>query len=196
MVSLILRVGLSVILGLFCSNLAGALGKQAFPRLSDADGVVHSPEAWATAKAVVFLFVGTECPISNRYSPEINRIVGDYGPRGVLFYAVYADPAVTPDEARRHGREFGYGFPGLLDPAQDLARFTGAEVTPTAVVLTPDRKVAYLGRIDNRYASFGKFRPEPTRRDLRLALDAVLGGKPVTVSRTKAIGCFLPPLRK
>lgn len=196
MVSLMSRVCLSVTLALFCTGLGGVWGKQVFPRLADANGVVHSSDEWAAAKAVVFLFLGTECPISNRYSPEINRIVGDYGTLGVVFYAVYADPSVTPDDVRRHGKDFGYGFPGLLDPRQELAHLTGAEVTPTAVVLTPDRKVAYVGRIDNRYVSFGKFRPDPTRRDLRLAVDAVLSGKPVAVSRTKAIGCFLPPLPK
>jgi hypothetical protein len=52
--------------------------------------------------------------------------------------------------------------------------------------------VLYRGRIDDRVADFGKRRVEPTRRDLRLALDAILAGKPVPARRTKAVGCYIP----
>ena len=41
-------------------------------------------------------------------------------------------------------------------------------------------------------ADFGKRRVEPTRRDLRLALDAILAGKPVSARLTKAVGCYIP----
>ena len=53
----------------------------------------------------------------------------------------------------------------------------------------------YLGRIDNRVEDFNIRRAEPTRFDLREALDAVLAGKPVTNSRTKAFGCAINPVK-
>jgi hypothetical protein len=49
----------------------------------------------------------------------------------------------------------------------------------------------YHGRIDNRYVDFGKSMPQPTRRDLEVALQRVVAGKPVQVASTPAIGCFL-----
>jgi hypothetical protein len=64
-------------------------------------------------------------------------------------------------------------------------------VTPEAAVLSPDGKVRYLGRIDNRVADFGKARPQATERDVRDALDAVLAGKPVPHPVTKSIGCAI-----
>jgi hypothetical protein len=65
------------------------------------------------------------------------------------------------------------------------------KVTPEVAVLSPTGELLYLGRIDDRYNPQGKRRPEPTVRDLQLALDAVLAGKPVPTPRTKAFGCPL-----
>src|SRR5690349_2439903 len=52
--------------------------------------------------ATVLLFVAPDCPISNAYAPEIGRLVDEYGPRGVAFFAVYADPRVSEDDVRQH----------------------------------------------------------------------------------------------
>jgi len=52
--------------------------------------------------------------------------------------------------------------------------------------------VVYHGRIDDRIVALGKRRVEPTTRDLREALDAMLEGKPVPTPVTKAVGCYLP----
>ena len=70
-------------------------------------------------------------------------------------------------------------------------RLANASITPQAAVLTPDGKVLYLGRIDNRVADFGKQRFQATEQDLREALDAVLAGKPVAHPFTKSIGCAI-----
>jgi hypothetical protein len=63
-------------------------------------------------------------------------------------------------------------------------------------VLDPSGKMVYRGRIDDRYLTFGKDRPQPTVRDLERSLEAVLAGKPVPVPRTQAIGCILSDLVK
>jgi thiol-disulfide isomerase/thioredoxin len=159
--------------------------------LHDTEGVEHTPAEWAQAHAVVLYFVTTDCPLSNGYAPEMNRIEEAYAPRGVLFYAVQGDTTIPVDEVRRHAREYGYRFPALLDPRQVLARHTGATVTPEAVVLAPEGAVLYLGRIDNKVEDFGKTRVEATEFDLRDALDAILAGRPVPRPRTRALGCAI-----
>ena len=146
----------------------------------------------AHSKAIVLFFITTDCPLSNSYAPEMNRIHDDYAARGVQVYAVEADPAVPEAEVSQHAREYGYKFPVLFDPGQVLVRHAGATVTPQAVVLAPDARVIYLGRIDNRVEDFGKTRPQPTYSDLRNALDAALAGKPVPVATAKSIGCAIP----
>jgi thiol-disulfide isomerase/thioredoxin len=159
--------------------------------LRDTEGVEHHASEWAQARAVVLYFVTTDCPLSNGYAPEMNRIEQAYAPRGVLFYALQGDTTIPDDEVRRHAHEYGYRFPALLDPRLVLAHHTGATVTPEAVVLSPDGAVLYLGRIDNKVEDFGKVRIEATEFDLRDALDAILAGRPVAHPRTRALGCAI-----
>lgn len=140
-------------------------------------------------KAVVLLFVGHDCPISNGYTREIVRLGQEYAPQQVAFCVVYADADISLDDARKHAEEFGFCRPALLDPTMTLARRVGATVKPEAAVLSPKGELLYRGRIDDRYVELGKRRDQPTRRDLRDALEEVLAGKPVTTPRTKAIGC-------
>lgn len=178
-----------------------------------ADGT--KPAARAAAKAVVFLFIATDCPISNSYAPEFNRICSRYGraeqkagpgatdqtkpdprdardardPRAFDFYLVHADPDLSAADAKKHASDYGYGCPVLMDSKKRLAGQLGAKATPEAFVVAPDGAVLYHGRIDDQYFAYGKRRAAPTTHDLRDALDAVLAGKPVAVPETKVIGC-------
>ena len=160
--------------------------------LKDTAGATHSAEDWKSKQAVVLVFVTVDCPITNSYVPELNRIQNEYGPRGVQVFAVQADPSQTAQSLRDYAKEYSYSFPILVDPELSLARWTGATTMPEAAVLSPSGELLYLGRIDDRYVDFGKQRPRPTRLDLRMALDAVLAGKPIVEPRTRALGCAIP----
>ncbi|HEY1949596.1 MAG TPA: thioredoxin family protein [Bryobacteraceae bacterium] len=160
-------------------------------QLRDTEGRVHTSSEWATHKAIVLFFVTNDCPVTNSYVPKMNRIRNSYAARGVRSYAVQADPSADLATMAKYARAYQYSFPLLLDPSQNLVRLTGATVTPEAVVLSPEGKVLYRGRIDNRVEDFGKQHPEATVHDLRDALNAVLAGKPVPVPVTKSIGCAI-----
>jgi peroxiredoxin len=180
---------------------APARATAALPRvksfsLNDAAGRTHTPAEWKKRKAVVLIFLGTECPVSNGYAPEMSRLARAYGTRGVLLWGVHPDPDVSAAVAARHARTYRLDFPVLLDPEQRLAGQTGVRVVPEAVVLSADGQVLYRGRIDDKYALDGKRRDEPRTRDLRQALEAVLAGRAVPVPRTPAFGCPLPDVAK
>ena len=144
--------------------------------------------------ASVFLFLRSDCPISNRYAPELRRLHESFSPRGVRFWLVYVDPQEKPESIQRHAEE--YRVPGeiLRDSHHDLVRLTGARVTPEAAVFDSGGSLVYRGRIDDRYPDFGKARARPNRRDLRLALESVLQGEPVAEPETRAVGCFIADL--
>lgn len=173
--------------------LAGALSGAGLPRFSLADtaGTNHTDSEWRKAPAVVLYFLTTDCPISNGYVPEMNRIAQDYEARGVRFYGVIADTDTALEDVRKHVREFSYAFPILIDPGQVLVKFTDAATTPEAALIAPEGNLKYLGRIDNQYESFGKRRPQATQHDLRDALDAVLAGKTVAKASAPALGCSI-----
>jgi peroxiredoxin len=160
-------------------------------RLRDTAGTMHTGAEWTGRKAVVLFFTTIDCPVANSYVPEMNRIREAYAARGVAVYGVQAEVSVPDDAAAKYAQEFRYSFPLLLDPQQTLVKLVDATITPQVAVLTPEGRVLYLGRIDNRVEDFGKTRYQATHADLREALDAVLAGKPAPQPRTKSIGCAI-----
>ncbi|HLO98459.1 MAG TPA: redoxin domain-containing protein [Fimbriimonas sp.] len=140
------------------------------------------------AKLTTLLIISTECPIANRYAPEMSRIYKDYSSKGVKFFRVYV--AGSAGEINKHGLEYKLGMTAILDSKKDLVGQVGAKVTPEAVVMDRVGKVVYRGRIDDRNVEHGVERPD-YRRDLRIALDEALAGKKVSLPEAPAIGCFL-----
>ena len=188
-------LGLDVVLRLTlaCLVLSAALHARAEVRVQTIDGAaVDALAAPSGTKALVFLFTSTDCPISNRYAPEVRRIVSTFARQGVVFRLVYPNPSEQAAAIREHMSAFGYdgSFEALRDPALALVKHVKATVTPEAAVVAGGR-VAYLGRIDDRYVDLGLERPAPTTHDLADALTAVLAGKAVSRPTTQAVGCFI-----
>jgi hypothetical protein len=157
------------------------LGDKAIERLSG-----------ARAKAVVLIFTRTDCPIANRYAPEIRRLTAKFAPQGVLFRLVYPEASDTPEKIREHLAAFEYPCEAWRDPAHVLVRHFGVKVTPEVVIFVPDGKLtAYRGRIDDLYVDFGRARAAPTTHELEEALAAVLSNRPVAVATTTAVGCSI-----
>lgn len=165
----------------FQLNLTNLSGERVNP-LADAD----SPS--------VFLFMRSDCPISNRYAPEMRRLHETFSPRGVRFWSVYVDPQEKPESIQRHAEDFQVPGEILRDSRHDLVRLTGARVTPEAAVFDAGGRLVYRGRIDDRYTDFGKARAQPNRRDLKLALESVIQGERVAEPEMEAVGCFIADL--
>jgi hypothetical protein len=139
--------------------------------------------------AQVLVFIGHDCPISNGYSREIERLRAEFAPQRIAWCVVYADADLSLADAQTHARTFGLGCPALLDPPLTLARQFGITVKPEVAVVAPTGRLLYRGRIDDRYVDFGKRREHLTSPDLRNALVAITQQQPIAVARTKAIGC-------
>jgi hypothetical protein len=162
----------------------------AAPQTVSLEGTPVDPFA-PPAKVRVFVFVRTDCPVSNRYAPELRRLSGEFAPRGVAFSIVYADPAETCANIQRHTGE--YEFPGTVirDPSHVLVRRAKATVTPEAAVFSAAGELLYHGRIDNRFVELGKAMRTPTRHDLEDAIGAALDGRPQPEAWAPPIGCYL-----
>lgn len=145
-------------------------------------------------KAVVLLFVRSDCPISNRYAPEIERLYEKYSRQGVDFRLVYPEAGLTRGAMDKHRREYGYTIPALLDAGHQYVTRAQARVTPEAAVFVRARLI-YSGRIDDWYVDIGKATPQATHRDLDEVLAAVVAGKAVSARQTKAIGCAIEKLQ-
>lgn len=159
--------------------------------MTDLQGVPHQPLSPGDDRASVLIFIRTDCPISNTYAPEINRLAREYGPRKIAFYVVYAMKDLSDSDARQHVKAFGYSCPAIIDRGHELVNAVGATVTPEAVVIGHDGNFMYRGRIDDLFVALGRQRYEATTHELRDALDAVLVNRQPAVTDAPAVGCAI-----
>ncbi len=160
--------------------------------IKDLAGSSQSPFKLETQTASVIFFIQQDCPISNRYAPEIVRIVQDYQSKPVRFFLVYVDATVSAKEIEQHGQEFSLpGVPVIQDSKHQLVAAVGASVTPEVALVGKSGEIVYRGRIDNLYQALGKPRRVVTERELRDALEAILQNRKVAITRTAAIGCYI-----
>jgi peroxiredoxin len=146
-------------------------------------------------KAIVVVFIGTECPVNTYYMQRLKELQSKYAAMGVQFLAINSNPQDSVADVAEHAKQEGIAFPVLKDADQMVVELLQAERTPEVVVLDARRTICYRGRIDDQFG-VGFRRPHPSRRDLVEALDEVLAGKPVSVARTLVAGCRIARLKK
>ena len=152
----------------------------------------------AGARAVVLFFAASDCPISNRYIPDLQRLAKQFEPLGVRVWFVYPNPGDDAKVVRAHDLEFAITANTALDTSQTLTRMAQVTVTPEAAVFVPQGTSlheVYRGRIDDRYLALGNERPQAMHHDLEEAIRAVLGDKPVPQPAGPPIGCSIVTLR-
>ncbi|MEC9081799.1 MAG: redoxin domain-containing protein [Verrucomicrobiota bacterium] len=182
---------LGLMLVLSIAGLTKAETSTSHLTFTDIKGKQHTPFSTGKHKAVVFVFLLRDCPVSNVYTPELTRIRKDYSKNEVALYLIHPDRDTNAKAALAHAKEYKLTAPVVLDHNHKLTRLAKANVTPEAAVFDAQQRLMYRGRIDNLYADFGKKRFKPSQHDLRDTLDALLAGKPLTKRTTDAIGCYI-----
>lgn len=181
----------ATLLGLLASQALHASPNVVKFKLKSSDGKTWSLEVdGKDKKAVVVLFIGTQCPVNNAYMQTVVTLEKEYRDKGVQFVAINANEHDTSDAVRAHAKKFGLMFPVLRDEKQLVANRFGAARHPVAFLLDGKHAVRYEGRIDDQFG-IGYSRAKPTRRDLAEALDELLAGKEVTNKKTAVEGCFI-----
>ena len=148
------------------------------------------PETFSDRDALLVTFICNHCPFVQHVLPELDRLAVDYGDEvGIVAINsndVAAYPQDGPEAMRRLARERGWDFPFLFDETQEVAKAFRAACTPEFYLFDADRRLVYRGQLDDS-------RPgndiEPTGRDLREALDAVLAGEEVPEDQEPSVGC-------
>jgi len=191
---ILLRTPLLLAFLLSCLLVRPAAKQVPAKDLVDLDGKAVNPFQHANGRVIVFLFVRTDCPISNRYAPTIQELSTQYK-KSAEFYLVYPVKSETSEQIRNHMMEFGYKLPALRDPDGGLVKAAETKVTPEAAVFLADGRLLYHGRIDDWYAEFGRSRTTPSTHELSWALEAAEAGKPVAVATMPAVGCYLPDVK-
>ena len=171
---------------------------------TDPHGHPISTLAGPGARVVVLFFAASDCPIANRYVPEISRLTKEFaanppGTGDVRFWWVYPNPGDTAQVVAGHNRDYAITADTILDPRQSLVHLAHATVTPeVAVFLVEGRELheVYHGRIDDRYISLGQERLHAEHHELEAAIVAALAGKPVPQPGGPPVGCSIVFLQK
>ena len=163
--------------------------------LRDLRGSKRALHGFTGHQAVVLVFLGTECPISNLYLPTVLELEKQYRGKGVQFLGVYPNESEDTDAAAAHAYDRDIPFLILKDFSQKLADELGVTRVPSVVVLDGEFKLKYRGRVNDRFGVAFR-RDKANREDLALALEETLAKKPITVAETEADGCLLDRGRK
>jgi thiol-disulfide isomerase/thioredoxin len=166
-------------------------------RLTGVDDKRHSLSDFASSKVLVVVFSCNHCPTAQAYQDRLNEIYTKYTPKGVSLVVIssnstkslnlweqgWSDLGDSFEEMKIRAKDKGFKFPYLYDgDDQKTAIAYGPMATPHAFVFDKDRKLQYVGSIDE---SMEKGKGEL----LKNAIDAILEGKKIEKPVTKVFGC-------
>ena len=142
-------------------------------------------------KATVVMFICNHCPYVKLLNSEIVRVATEFIGQGVSFIAISSNdvqqyPDDGPDEMTKVAKVLQYPFPYLYDESQEVAKAYDAACTPDFFVYNNMLRLAYRGQFDDARPSNQK---QPTGKDLREALTALVAGKTVFENQIPSIGC-------
>jgi len=160
-------------------------------RLPDTGGKTVSLGDFKNAPALLVVFMCNHCPYVKHVREGLAQLARDYVPRGVAVVGISSNdvanyPADSPAKMAEEVRQSGYVFPYLYDETQAAAKAYKAACTPDFYLFDKGQRLVYRGQMDDSRPGSGV---PVTGKDLRAALDAVLGGKPVTATQKPSIGC-------
>src|SRR5262249_52648651 len=98
-------------------------------------------------KAIVIVFLGTECPINNAYLPRLAELHKEYAGKGAQFIGINANRTDSAERVAEHAKKHQVPFPVLKDPDNAVADRLGVRRTPEALLLDGGGRLRYQGRI-------------------------------------------------
>ena len=138
----------------------------------------------------IIMFICNHCPYVIHYHDEIKRLAGDYA-EILNMVAISSNdienyPQDGPDKMRELWEDLGLSFPYLFDSTQEIAKKYKAECTPEFYLFDHSQQLVYRGRLDESSPNSGI---EPTGKDLRDAIDNLIGGKEINSNQLPSMGC-------
>lgn len=154
--------------------------------LEGVDGKKHSYVDVASKKFVIVAFTCNSCPYAVDVEDRLMALSSKAKELGGALVVINVNTieADAMPAMKEKSKDKGFAFPYLYDPTQGIANAFGAKTTPEFYVLAADRKVVYMGSLDD--SPDGK---TVAKRYVESAIDAVLASQGPVVVETVPIGC-------
>lgn len=192
MVSVLFTHAIAAGPGKYNKVLAPGDAAPAWENLEGIDGKNHALADLKDRDAVVVVFTCNSCPVAAGYEDRIIAFAEKHAkPDGkVALIAINVNTAKADalPAMKERARKKKFNFTYLFDPTQEIARKYGARFTPEFFVLDRNRKVVYMGSMDDRSPP-----GVPKNQYLEAALKAARAGRVVEPAETSAAaGCRIP----
>jgi peroxiredoxin len=158
--------------------------------LKDLEGQTWDRTRLSSFKALVVTFVGCECPLARLYATRLQELQKQFPDDSVVWLLINSNQQDSLTELKGFAKSNGLTLPLLKDPGNKVADLFGASRTPEVFLLDQQQVIRYRGRIDDQY-TYGRQRPEPTQNELKDALESLLAGREIKVSKTDVHGCII-----
>lgn len=163
--------------------------------LKNVDGNMVSLSDYPQAKGFLVIFTCNTCPYSVAYEDRINALDFKFKSKGVPVIAINPNNPKTQkgdsfEAMKVRAEEKGFTFPYLIDEGQIVFPEYGAQRTPHVFLLqatAAGNLVRYIGAIDDNYQDAEQV--EATF--VEDAVEAMLAGREILITETKAIGCSI-----
>jgi peroxiredoxin len=167
-------------------------------KLPGVDGKEYSLQSFADARLLAVVFTCNHCPTAQAYEDRVIKLHADYKDKGVALVAIspndplavrldelgYTDLSDSFEEMKQRAKDRGFTFPYLYDgETQQMSLAYGVVATPQVFLFDQERRLRYVGRIDDSDVK------AVTSHDARNAIDALLAARPVPVATTRTFGC-------
>lgn len=163
--------------------------------LQNIDGKNVSLADYKDSKGFIITFTCNHCPYAMAYEDRILALNKKYAKAGYPVIAINPNDAIQYPEdnleaMQVRAKEKKFNFPYLYDESQNIAKQFGATKTPHVFIVQKEGDklvVKYIGAIDDNWEKAADVKEKYAES----AIDALLAGKPVVTTSTKAIGCSI-----
>ena len=164
-------------------------------KLENIDGKMVSLADYKDAKGYIVIFTCNTCPYAVAYEDRIEALNKKYADKGYPVIAIMPNntdvkPGDNMEAMKARAKAKGFTFPYLMDEGQKIYPQYGATKTPHVYILQRTKKgneVKYIGAIDDNYQDAAAV----NTRYVEDAVDALLSGKAIKETNTRAIGCSI-----
>lgn len=164
-------------------------------KLENIDGAKVSLSDYKYAKGFIVIFTCNTCPYAVSYEDRIIALDKKYASKGYPVIAIMPNstaiqPSDNMENMKQRAKQKGFTFPYLIDEGQKISPQYGATKTPEVYVLQKSSKgneVKYIGAIDDNYQDAKAVKS----KYVESAVDALLSGRPIKETQTRAIGCSI-----
>lgn len=163
--------------------------------LKNIDGTIVSLSNYKDAKGFIVIFTCNTCPYAVAYEDRVEALNKKYASLGYPVIAIMPNntdvkPGDNMEAMKARAKSKGFTFPYLIDEGQKVYPKYGATKTPHVYVLQKTKKgneVKYIGAIDDNYQDASAVKTKYVEN----AVDALLEGKKIKETETRAIGCSI-----